>query len=409
MLKRINQYLQPAWYNIRQNRMYAFFALASSALTFVFIALVLQLMYIYGSDYRPMNNADRIFRLESFETVKGRYYYGIPSAEVGDFLEGLKDLECVSLYHKNMLNIDVNGQLFQNEAGFVNSGFWEMYGFDFIYGKPFTVEDMLNQKQVVVVTESIAQSFFRTKDAVGKRIAFQGREYAVAGVVKDISSFASPTDVCAVWVPHIFNRFIPNRTYRYLVDVFLPPAMSMDEGKAKISTAVKHFFKKKDIDIAITPQKLHTRKEVSVSNAGGALFKYGGATALLLLLVIPALNILLLNIANSSSQAEEIAVRRTFGATRISAFSRSMTENLLLVVSGSLIGLTLASPVINAAQQFLAQGTFINVSMIPRIDFFVILSGVLPSIVVFSLLSGSLPAYLISRSNMAQILKGGSK
>ena len=41
-------------------------------MTFIFVVLVLQLIYIYTGSYPPMTNADRIIRLESFYDAEGK-------------------------------------------------------------------------------------------------------------------------------------------------------------------------------------------------------------------------------------------------------------------------------------------------------------------------------------------------
>jgi ABC-type antimicrobial peptide transport system permease subunit len=141
------------------------------------------------------------------------------------------------------------------------------------------------------------------------------------------------------------------------------------------------------------------------------MFQYGGMIALFLFLLIPALNILSLGNTHTNNRAEEIAIRRTFGAGRWSSFLQIMTENLLLVVAGSLTGSLLAVPVMDTIQQLIIGDatTMENLSLVGHIDYVVVFAGVLPAMFVFSLLSGGLPAYLISKRNIAQVLKGGSK
>jgi hypothetical protein len=139
------------------------------------------------------------------------------------------------------------------------------------------------------------------------------------------------------------------------------------------------------------------------------MFQYGGMVALFLFLLIPALNILSLGSAHTNNRADEIAIRRAFGAGRLSSFLQIMTENLLLVVAGSIAGLLLAVPVMNTVQQMIpGESAMGNVSLVGQIDYAVIFAGVLPAMLVFSLLSGGLPAYLISKRNIASVLKGDS-
>jgi ABC-type antimicrobial peptide transport system permease subunit len=255
----------------------------------------------------------------------------------------------------------------------------------------------------------MSQLYFNTKNGLGKTFTFQGNEYKTVGVVKNLSLFSTPTGQCTVWVPYIFNKFIPNGAYKYTIDVLAPPSMSMNEAKESVSRAVHYYFENKNIKVDFPPQKVKALKEFQTTNERD-MFQYGGMVALFLFLLIPALNILSLGSAHTNNRLEEIAIRRAFGAGRLSSFLQIMTENFLLVVAGSIAGLLLAVPVMKMVQQMIMGDSVTkNISLVGQIDYVVIFVGVLPAMFVFSLLSGGLPAYLISKRNIAQTLKGGSK
>jgi ABC-type antimicrobial peptide transport system permease subunit len=389
--------------------MYAAFCIAGTALTFIFVVLVLQLMQLFTGNYPPMSNAGKIIRLSSFQSSEGKDIGGIWYSEANAFSERLNDFDCISLYHDNAINIVANEYLHFVMTGFVNADFWRIYDFDFLYGRPFTKDECTNRRPVVVITESMSQSFFNTKNGTGKTITFQGNEYEVIGIVKNISSFSTPTGECTVWAPYVFDKFIPNGTYTFTIDILTPPSMSINESKERISKAVQYYFENKNIRVDFPPQKIKTLEE-TLTTKEGELFQQGSVIALFLFLLIPALNILSLGRAHTNNRAEEIAIQRSFGAGRFSSFLQIMAENFLLVAVGSIIGLLLAIPAMSLIQQRIMGGSFMgNLPLVGEIDYTVIFAGVLPAMLVFSLLSGGLPAYLISKRNIAQVLKGGSK
>ncbi|MDR1593569.1 MAG: ABC transporter permease, partial [Prevotellaceae bacterium] len=370
MKKIIIQYLKTAWYNILHNKGYAIFCFAGTALTFIFVVLVLQLVYIFTGNYPPLTNADRIIRLESFQDADGKDIWGeIRYTATDAFLESLKGFNDISLYHTNYIGVVVNGHLFPTMMGFVNTGFWKMYDFDFLYGRPFTQDECTNRRPVAVITESMSQLYFNTKNGVGKTFTFQGNEYETVGIVKNLSYYATPTGECTAWVPYIFNKFIPNGTYNYTIDILAPPSMSMNEAKESVSRAVNYYFENKNIKVDFPPQKVKTLKE-SLTSEDKDMFQYGGVAALFLFLLIPALNILSLGSANTNNRAEEIAIRRAFGAGRLSSFLQIMTENFLLVVAGSITGLLLAVPVMKMVQQMIMGDSVMgNLSLVGQIDY----------------------------------------
>jgi ABC-type antimicrobial peptide transport system permease subunit len=409
-MKIIIQYIKTSWYNILQNKLYALFCFAGTALTFIFVVLVLQLVHIFTSNYPPMTNADRIIRLPSdFQDTEGKKIRGIRYSEANAFCDGLKDFDCISFYHDNHINVVVNGRLYPTWTGFVNTDFWKVYDFDFLYGRPFTKEECANRRHVAVITEGMSRSYFHAENGLGKIITFQGYDYEIVGIVKNISYFSTPTEMCTVWVPYIFDKFIPNGTYTYTIDVLAPSSMSMNESKDRVSKAVQYHFENKNIKVDFSPKKIETLKG-TLATKERDMFQYGGVIAIFLFLLIPAINIMSLGSANTNNRAEEIAIRRTFGAGRLSSFLQIMTENFLLVVTGSITGLLLAIPTMEIIQQKIMNGSVSeNLSLVGKIDYTVILAGVLPAMLVFSLLSGGLPAYMISKRNIAHVLKGGSR
>jgi ABC-type antimicrobial peptide transport system permease subunit len=405
-MKKTTGYLRSALYNIGRNKVYALFCIAGTALTSVFIVLILQLIFIQTSNYPPLTYADRIIRLDSFRDTESRQIGGISVPEINAFLENLNnDYDCISLLHTEGINIMANERLHFSTVGFVNADFWKMYTFEFLYGKPFSNEDCINRKKSVIITENVSLTYFNTKNSIGKKIFFQSNEYEIAGVVKNFSAFSTPSDDCETWAPSVFNKFIPSGWVHYVIDLLTPPAMSMDISKEKTVKAVRHYFEQKNITVDFSPQKVQTLKDEKLKQSDSNFYQYGPVVALILLLLIPAVNILSFSITNTNNRAEEIALRKTFGASHISSFMQIMTENAILVITGTITGLVVAVPVLKFIQQY----ANIPVTLIAHIDYWIIFAGVLPAMLVFSLLSGGLPAYLISKRNIAQVLKGGSK
>ncbi|MDR1227228.1 MAG: ABC transporter permease [Prevotellaceae bacterium] len=410
-MKQLKQYLQSVWYNIRHNKLYALFCITGTALTFIFVALVLQLLHILISNYPPMSNADSIVRIPSyFQDVKGTSTDNIGESETNAFRELLKDFEHVSISHDQSIRIFSNDISYHTYTSFANADFWRLYNFEFLHGRSFSEEDCMNRKNVIVISESLSHTMFKTKNSIGEKVFFQNNEYKVAGVVKDVSLLALPTQMpCDAYVPYVFNKWIPDGSYQYTIDLLAPTGMKMNEVKEKIAQAVQHHFEKKNKQVDFTPQKIQTLKEQQLSEKSDAMFKYGGISALFLFLLIPAINIFSITIANTNNQAEEIAVRRTFGASCFSSFTRMVTENLLLTFAGAFVGMALAIPTQDWIQQIIYADSIVQSTLIAHVDYSVVLLGVLPAVIVFSLLSSGLPAWYISKCNIAQVLKGGVK
>jgi ABC-type antimicrobial peptide transport system permease subunit len=359
-----------------------------------------------------MTNADRIIQLELFKTADGKSERAIMDTETNAFIEELKGkgFDYVALYNMQPINILVDEYIYMYGVGFVNADFWKIYDFKFLYGKPFSEEDCINRKPAIIITKKISLSIFNKANSIGEKITFQGNDYEVAGVVENVSMFSTPTK-SGILVPYVFNKFTPNNTHFYILDVLMPASFPVNASKEHIFNSVHQYFENNGVKVDFPIQKIHTLKEDKAKETlGGSMFQYGSIIALFLFLLIPALNILSLSSANTNNRAEEIAVRRAFGAGRLSSFMLIMSENFLLTVFSALTGMASAIPIMSLIQQnLMSNSTMTGFSIIDHIDYIVIFVGILPMMLIFSLLSGGLPAYLISKRNITQVLKGGSK
>ena len=143
---------------------------------------------------------------------------------------------------------------------------------------------------------------------------------------------------------------------------------------------------------------------------GGDLLLMGLGGILFILLIIPLLNIILLSMANNSVQASEIGLRRALGANRFTAFMAILSENLVLILIGTLGGIILVTPVCRYIDGLFFMDSIVGRSMVlPEIDWMIVLLIVLPLSVLFSLVSGGIPAYLNVKRSIVDMLKGGSK
>jgi putative ABC transport system permease protein len=142
---------------------------------------------------------------------------------------------------------------------------------------------------------------------------------------------------------------------------------------------------------------------------GGLWMSYlGMAGKALLILFLPALNLVSINMTRIQERSQEIAIRKAFGATRRNLALQVMAENIVLTFLGGVMGLIMAYAVATGFKEQVFTAWFINnpseVSLQLNYGAFFILIGVS---LIFSVLSGLIPAMRISRLQPAYVLKGG--
>src|SRR4029077_14796320 len=128
--------------------------------------------------------------------------------------------------------------------------------------------------------------------------------------------------------------------------------------------------------------------------------------AVSLLLLIACINVANLMLARAATREREVAIRSAIGATRERLVRQFLTESLLLAAMGAVLGVVLAFVAIKA----LSLATPIK---IPRLDQVTIDARVLLFAIAVTgltaLILGLLPSTLMSRSDLQNTLKEGSR
>jgi len=124
------------------------------------------------------------------------------------------------------------------------------------------------------------------------------------------------------------------------------------------------------------------------------------AAAMVLFMLLPALNLVNLNTGRILERSAEIGVRKAFGATSFQLAAQLVVENVLLCLAGGLLALAATAGVLHWLE---------NAGLIPylkvEMDLAVFGYGLLIA-TVFGLLSGVIPAWKMSRLDPVHALKG---
>jgi putative ABC transport system permease protein len=123
----------------------------------------------------------------------------------------------------------------------------------------------------------------------------------------------------------------------------------------------------------------------------------------LLFMLLPAINLVNLNISRIFERVSEIGVRKAFGASTGHLVGQFIVENIVLAVLGGAIGFVLS---VWALQLLNLSG------LIPNADYHLNLRIFLYGLglaVFFGVLSGAYPAWRMARLDPVEALRGGSR
>ena len=293
----------------------------------------------------------------------------------------------------------------------VDADYWKILDFRLLAGRLPNAADDAAGRMIAVLNASTARRLFpgEPKAAVGQRIDVSGQHFEVVGVVEDamhVNAFAD------IWAP--VSSFASSDYRNQLSGMFV--ALILAERSAdlpRIQRQVEQIAKTVVPDDPTqwkrirfwADSKLDMFARMTVGNdeeldsgAGRLLALIVGA--MLLFMLLPALNLVNLNTGRIMERRVEIGVRKAFGATSSQLAIQLVVENVLLCLAGGLVALALAAGVL----AWLEHIQLINY-MKYSLNLAVFGWGMLIA-TVFGLLSGVLPAWKMSRLDPVHALKG---
>ena len=305
----------------------------------------------------------------------------------------------------------VGGSRIQSVLRRTDADFWRILQFEFREGAAFTGDDVAQAQFVAVVNESTRAKFFGAGPAVGRTFEIDGQRFRVAGVVADVSRLRHVA-FADVWVPTTTAKTDAYKTQ--MMGGFLGMAL-MAEGASKAAIQEEFASRLKRVELPDPKiwKSLHAPIETTfeqyarttfgvdedqASPAGRLWIAMLGAA--LLFMLLPAVNLVNLNVSRILERASEIGVRKSFGAPTRSLVAQFVVENLVLTLVGALVAFVLAQAALSALT---ASGLIAYAHL--RMNYRVFLIG-LALAGAFGLLSGVYPAWRMSRLNPVQALKG---
>lgn len=408
VMGKIKIYFKSILFNIMHHKAYALFCVFGTMLTFIFITIVVQVAYVLINNTPPALAADRIVCIpDELENDAGKRIKGINKADIQTLISNVKEDVCYTCSHFEAANITVGTKYRDYGIYFIDENYWNVFQFEFVQGHPFTKSEM--QMPCAIVNEHFVKTFFPDKDVINKEIRFQRETYKITGIVADVSYFAQEGSA-SLWVPEKFNKHIPTGNDWVKTYVLFPENMSYEVIIGSITSAFKLFAEMYNVKESTTLKQIWTVKEAIPKRYGGDLLMMGISGIIFILLIIPILNIILLSIANTNVQINEIGLRRALGANKKTTFLSILMENLLLVIIGTLLGILLTLPVCQGIDNLLFSDSIVGkMTILSGLNWSVLFTGVLPLSLLFSFLSGGIPAYLMVNRPIVDMLKGGSK
>ena len=235
---------------------------------------------------------------------------------------------------------------------YVDDGFFQVYEFEFLEGRPFTHTEWVSSQKLAVITDRLAHRIFGTKEnLVGKELRVASDTLTICGVVRagSIVSSMSYADLytCCYSKDDLFDYW----GFSSIQGVII---VSHDEKqlRADINEMLNRLnaeLKASGEDWKYLPPEtaLFPHWQLGLSdNTFNVNYQPGDWVYILLLvfmlLLVPTVNLSGIISGRMESRLAEMGVRKAFGAKKRELLFQIMVENIVLTFIGSVVGLLMA-------------------------------------------------------------------
>jgi putative ABC transport system permease protein len=408
-------YLKMAWRGWQRRKFFTAISLFGISFTLMMLVVVYALFDHAVGGRTPELHTDRLLFINRMvlQGPESQSASSVGYAFLNRHVRSLRTPEAVALSDAYPTNVAlyVGQQVVKTDRRYTDGNFWRVLDFDFVAGRPYNAAEVRDAAHVLVLNATVARRCFGSvQAAVGRAVQLEGQPYQVLGVVADVSASRELT-YAECWVPITttaddlrnpdyegnFQAIVLARSaadvpavqaeyQRVVRSLPIPDPRQFKEIHSYARTLMAHYMADHDND--------------ADASGGVAAFWRKWLGLGLLFILLPALNLVNINVSRTLERAAEIGVRKAFGATAGRLAGQFLVENLLLTLVGGALGLLLALGVLHviSASHYLPYSHF---ELSGRV-FGVALGLAL----LFGLLSGAYPAYKMSKLPASQALKG---
>lgn len=296
--------------------------------------------------------------------------------------------------------IYLNSKPYEIDIRFTDHEFWQITDFEFINGRSFNKTEFDSGSKVAIIDKKTSLAYFGTVNPTGKNITIKNENYKVIGVVEnvDIMYFRLFANI---FIPltcseefqskSVFSAFSiallqanSSKDYEKLNNEYQKRLEQFSFADAEPFNYIEGSLTKDDY---LGRLKLTLQNLLNIYHFNPKVFYLVVGILIFLFIILPAINLVNININRVYERFSEIGIRRSFGSSRKKLVEQFLLENLIVTFLGGLISAILAFLIIACVNCYdLLGGIYLslnsNAFIISILSIFLlgILSGLAPSI-----------------------------
>ena len=396
--------------NIRKNKGFSLINIAG--LTMGISCFLLLAAYIYHelSYDKYLSNYPRVAYVsmgyKSGQDAEFIYMGVTPTALAPTFKKEFPEVEqAVRMYAYNGAALVEKGteQLKESKLKFVDEEFLNVLNFDVLAGN---AKNPLSEPNAIVLTENLAKKYFADQEAVGKMLMIDKNPWLVTAVIGNVPSY-SELKFDALMSNKGLSRYKdPNwGSANDVTFLLLKNPNSFHALQGKTDEFINNQFKEAiaqgfSFKIDLEPiSEVHLFSKTA--GTGNITYLYIFTFLGISLLLISCVNFTNLSLAHATERIKEIGVKKVLGANQLRIFKQFLTEGTFMVFISLCLGIFSAWLLLPIFANYL--GIIISFDVWNKPIFYGIIIGFF---IALTLLANSWPAWLISKFNPVDILKG---
>lgn len=424
----LKNYINTAVRSLLKQKLYSFinvFGLAIGMAICILVFLYIQEELSYDT---WQDNADDIYRVTGlFVDEEEEEWLAITPYPIAQTIhEELPEVVAATKLNKAWSErlFEMNGKQFYSKSyAFVDTSFFQVFSYPFLYGNPKTV---LQKPDNIILSEKMAKQYFGNTNPIGQTIQYNNsKEYIVAAVLAQPSAPSHFSfDVYFPW--HRKGELRDNEwvsMFNYYTYTKLLPGTDPQvfEGKMNqlIQSKLKAILQKNGVadleseeaksyyngtHFGIQPNKdihlfSHLDGEIAPNNQIRYLYIY--ALVAFIMLLIACINFMNIATARSTNRAKEVGVRKVVGASRWQTSLQFLTEAMVQSFVALLLAFLIAEFLLPTFNQMMGKEFAIFKS-----NSLLLLGSTIGFAIFTGLLAGSYPALFLSGFQPIKVLKG---
>ncbi|HCT29600.1 MAG TPA: hypothetical protein DIW31_02450 [Bacteroidales bacterium] len=315
------------------------------------------------------------------------------------------------LHHGDEILTDSKKQKYQFNYLLADSSFFTMFSFSFVEGDP---KEVFKVKNSIVLSKSLATKVFGSVSPVGQEVNVDQHRFVVTGVIEDFTENTHITK-CDALIP--FEKLAEFWNYPELLTNYDNCSFALyfliktnADIKSKEQEILEDFKKDfwlykwgnaKKVEFEPLKEIYFGQKDGHGARGNSMKVIIIFSTIAIVILLLAIINYINLSVAQSSLRSREVAVKKLHGSTKGRLFLQFIIESIVICIVAfniALIFTKFAEPIFNELFNT-------NLNLTQRLNFTTLIVYLI-GIAMVGVISGLIPAFVITRFNAIEIVKG---